>query len=185
MNGSKSYQVAVIGSGAGGREAAILAARNGLRVVLIETDGLGGTAFHRGYYSVRAFRACVQVAAESTKGSSRLEIAPTKAEVPDWVSAQGRVSARLVRELEETLDKAGIDVLIGRGSLVEAKTIRFEGKFEEPKFLHAEHVVLATGSRPAFDGETLGLRIRQHRSTFTTRGSAETIADRRRGICRL
>ena len=35
MNGSKSYQVAVIGSGAGGRQAAFYAARNGLRVVLV------------------------------------------------------------------------------------------------------------------------------------------------------
>jgi flavin-dependent dehydrogenase len=33
---TSSYQLAVIGSGAAGREAAILAARNGLRVVLIE-----------------------------------------------------------------------------------------------------------------------------------------------------
>jgi pyruvate/2-oxoglutarate dehydrogenase complex dihydrolipoamide dehydrogenase (E3) component len=53
MNGSKSYQVAVIGSGAGGREAAIRAARNGLRVVLVESDGLGGTSFHRGYQNAK------------------------------------------------------------------------------------------------------------------------------------
>jgi dihydrolipoamide dehydrogenase len=45
------YQLAVIGSGSAGREAAILAARNGLRVVLIEKNGLGGTCFHRGYYA--------------------------------------------------------------------------------------------------------------------------------------
>ena len=50
-----SYQLAVIESGAGGREAAILAARNGLRVALIEQNGLGGTSFHRGYYAVRDF----------------------------------------------------------------------------------------------------------------------------------
>ena len=48
MNGSKSYQVAVIGSGAGGREAAFHAARNGLRVVLVESDGLGGTFISSG-----------------------------------------------------------------------------------------------------------------------------------------
>jgi len=49
MSEHKSYQVAVIGSGAAGKEAAILAARNGLRVVLIEKDTLGGTTFDRGY----------------------------------------------------------------------------------------------------------------------------------------
>ena len=50
MGERKSYQVAVIGSGAGGKKAATLAARNGLRVVLIEKDALGGTTFDRGYY---------------------------------------------------------------------------------------------------------------------------------------
>ena len=64
MSNSGSYQVAVIGSGAAGREAAIFAARNGLRVVLIEKAVLGGTSFHRGYYSVRAFRAYAE--AQST-----------------------------------------------------------------------------------------------------------------------
>src|ERR1700737_2535696 len=40
MSESASYQVAIIGSGAGGKEAAIFAARNGLRVVLIEKADL-------------------------------------------------------------------------------------------------------------------------------------------------
>jgi dihydrolipoamide dehydrogenase len=160
MKGSKSYQLVVIGSGAGGKEAAILAARNGLRVVLVEMDGLGRTSFHRGYYSVRAFRACAEVAKESSKGSKfGLEIVPSETDLPDWVSAQRRVSGRLARELEDTLDKADIDVLFGRGSLVNANTICVEGISNEPQFLHADYIVLATGSRPDFDGHTLGPRF--------------------------
>ena len=38
------YQLAVIGSGSGGREAALLAARQGLRTALIEADKLGALA---------------------------------------------------------------------------------------------------------------------------------------------
>jgi dihydrolipoamide dehydrogenase len=156
MNGTKSYQVAVIGSGAAGREAALRAARNGLRVVLIETDGLGGTSFHRGYYSVRAFRACVEVARDSSKGSIGAVTAPSPTDLPDWLSAQSRVSGRLARELQDALDKAGIDVLFGRGSLADANTIRVEGHSKEPAFLRADYIVVATGSRPAFDGYMLG-----------------------------
>src|SRR5438132_2514938 len=103
MNESKSYQVAVIGSGAGGKEAAILAARNGLRVVLVEMEALGGTSFHRGYYSVRAFRACAAVARESAKGSKfGLKMAPSEAGMLDWVSAQRRGSGRWAREWAAT-----------------------------------------------------------------------------------
>lgn len=156
MNGSKSYQVAVIGSGAGGREAAIRAARNGLRVVLIESDGLGGTSFHRGYYSVRAFRACVEVARDRSRKLIGPQIRPSQTDLPDWMSAQSRLSGRLARELQATLDKAGIDVLFGHASLADANTIRVKSRSQEPEFLHADYIVLATGSRPAFDGDTLG-----------------------------
>jgi len=160
MNESKSYQVAVVGSGAGGKEAAIFAARNGLRVVLIEMEALGGTSFHRGYYSVRAFRACAEVARESSKGSKLgPEMPPSGTELPDWVGAQRRVSGRLARELEDTLAKAGIDVRFGRGSLVNANTIRVESIYDGPELLHADYIVVATGSRPDFDGPSLGPRF--------------------------
>ena len=51
---SYPYQLAVIGSGAGGKDAAILGARAGLRVLLVETESLGGTSFHRGCHAMRA-----------------------------------------------------------------------------------------------------------------------------------
>src|ERR1700746_3979189 len=81
-----SYQLAVIGSGAAGREAAILAARNGLRVALIEQNGLGGTSFHRGYYAVRAFRAC----AELSRASSRVTAPRSRSgqELAEWLSTR-------------------------------------------------------------------------------------------------
>jgi dihydrolipoamide dehydrogenase len=62
---NRRYQLAVIGSGSGGKEAALSAARNGLRVGLIEKHALGGTCLHSGCYSVRALRGC----AESAKNS--------------------------------------------------------------------------------------------------------------------
>jgi thioredoxin reductase len=39
------YQLAVIGSGSGGREATLLAARKGLRTALVERDKIGGICF--------------------------------------------------------------------------------------------------------------------------------------------
>lgn len=160
MSERKSYQVAVIGSGAGGKEAAILAARNGLRVVLIEKDILGGTAFHRGYYSVQAFRACAEAVKESSRGA-RFGLENRQSEVgwPDWVSTQRRVSARLTQELKNKLDKAGVDVCFGRGSLIDANTIRLETASGAADLLGADYIILAPGSRPAFEGHTLGPRF--------------------------
>lgn len=55
------YQVAEVGSGSAGKDAALLAARAGLRTVVIEAGSLGGTGLHRGVNAVRALRACVEV----------------------------------------------------------------------------------------------------------------------------
>ena len=52
------YQLAVIGSGSGGREATLLAARKGLHSALIEGGKIGGSCFHSGCYAVRALQAC-------------------------------------------------------------------------------------------------------------------------------
>jgi pyruvate/2-oxoglutarate dehydrogenase complex dihydrolipoamide dehydrogenase (E3) component len=52
------YEVAVIGSGSAGKEAALLAVRQGRRVVVIEKETLGGTCFHRGCFAIRTLRAC-------------------------------------------------------------------------------------------------------------------------------
>jgi pyruvate/2-oxoglutarate dehydrogenase complex dihydrolipoamide dehydrogenase (E3) component len=149
-----SYQLAVIGSGAAGREAAILAARNGLRVALIERNGLGGTSFHRGYCAVRAFRAC----AEASRQSSGVTPPNPHSgqELAEWLGTRARVTARLVRELQTTLDRAGIDIRFGHGSLLDANTIRIDSDSGRTDLLHADYVIIATGSRPRLDGKDLG-----------------------------
>lgn len=58
---NEKYDVAVIGSGSGGGEAALLVAQNGLKAILIEKDAFGGTRFHRGCYAVRALHASSRI----------------------------------------------------------------------------------------------------------------------------
>src|SRR5262249_17761407 len=127
---------------------------NGLCVVLIERDGLGGTSFHRGYYAVRAFRAC----AEASRQSSGVT-APnphTGQELGEWLGTRARVTSRLVRELQTRRDRSGIDVRFGHGSLLDAKTIRIESDSGASELLHADYIIIATGSRPSLDGKDLG-----------------------------
>ena len=51
------YQLAIVGSGSGGRAATRLAAQNGLRTALIEKDRIGGACFHSGCYAVLSLQA--------------------------------------------------------------------------------------------------------------------------------
>lgn len=154
---NKHYQVAVIGSGSGGREAALSAARNGLRVAMIEKDALGGTCLHSGCYSVRALRACAEAAKMTSKSSKfGLEITDSEADLPAWITAQRRVSTRLTQELNNQLERAGVEILFGQASLLDANHLRVTNSRGEEQLVEADYIILATGSRPAFGGHALG-----------------------------
>ena len=151
---NRRYQLAVIGSGSGGREAALVAARNNLRVGLIEKDALGGTCLHSGCYSVRALRACADFA-KGTSKSARFGLAITDSEagLPAWITAQRRVSARLTQELKNQLARGGVEILFGQGSLIGANQIRVTNSRGGEDLVEADYIILATGSRPAFSGQ--------------------------------
>ena len=58
---NEKYQLAVIGTGSGGSEAALLAAKKGFKVVVIEKGALGGTRLHHGSFAVRALHASARL----------------------------------------------------------------------------------------------------------------------------
>src|SRR5690348_3049183 len=98
---SDHYQVVVIGSGSGGREAALLAARKGLRTAVIERNQIGGTSFHRGCYAVKALQGCARQFRDSwTSGRFGNQIDLLKATLYDWIVAQSKTSSRLADNLQ-------------------------------------------------------------------------------------
>src|SRR5260370_41255089 len=90
---SHQHHLIVIGSGSGGKDAAILAARAGLQVLLVEKQSLGGTCFHRGCNAIRALPACAMHYA-AAEGSSRfrLSVEPLETGWTRWVGTPRRVS---------------------------------------------------------------------------------------------
>jgi len=143
------YQLAVIGAGSGGREAALAAAHNGLKVVLIEKEALGGTCLHRGFYCLRALRACTDAAKDRSENTG-FDAAEAETRLPDWMNAQRKVSARLTQALNKQLERAGAEVRFGRASLIESGRIGLATSRNEPEFIQADYIILATGSRPDF-----------------------------------
>src|SRR6202790_2349568 len=95
------YQLAVIGSGSGGRAAALFAARKGLRTTLVEGDKIGGASFHTGCYAVRALQACAHQfrdALRSGRFGNKVDL--LKASLYDWMMAQVKGSRRLPATFE-------------------------------------------------------------------------------------
>jgi dihydrolipoamide dehydrogenase len=150
---NEKYQLAVIGTGSGGSEAALLAAKKGLKVVVIENGGLGGTRLHHGSYAVRALHASARLHGEFFKGKkSGVDEDLFTASLTQWMKAQRAASNRLARDLQNDLEKLNVRVIFGRGTLVDEHRVRITTEYEKHEDIEADSIILATGARPDYVG---------------------------------
>src|SRR5450432_2310644 len=122
---AENYQLAIIGSGSGGRAASLLAAQNGLRTALIEKDKIGGTCFHSGCYAVLALQASAREFRDrwrSGRFGNRVEL--FRETLGDWMRTQSSVKSRLVDDLRTELEQSGIDLYHGHGQFCDERTIQ-------------------------------------------------------------
>ena len=161
------YHLIIIGGGAAGKDAALFAARAGIKTLLIEKDQLGGTSYHRGCYAMRALQAC----ASATKAAERSEKFGIGIEFfdtgwADWSLVRRRVTSRLTRQLNQDLTEAGITVDFGTASFIDNHQIQISDASGKQKTLTAENFIIATGSKPIHFG-TLRVPLRgSHQSTL-------------------
>jgi dihydrolipoamide dehydrogenase len=145
------YQLAVIGSGSGGREATLLAARKGLHIALIEGGKLGGTCFHSGCYAVRALQACAQQLRDNLRsGRFGNHVELLKITLDDWMSAQQKASSRLTDAFRAELSELQVDLIEGYGEFLGDRLIQVLGAGGSRTTVTADNVIVATGSRPDF-----------------------------------
>ena len=112
----------IIGAGPGGYRAAELAAKQGLQVVIVEQDEVGGTCLNRGCIPTKCYvhsgtfkEACERVA---------------------------QVVPQLRQGVEGILSHSSITLLRGRAEFVDAQTVRVDGDC-----VIANNIIIATGSR--------------------------------------
>src|SRR5215831_17508376 len=145
------YEVAVIGSGSAGKEAALLGARQGRRVVVIEKETLGGTCFHRGCFAIRTLQACAH-AFHGRLFASRygIDLDQTRIRTTGWAEIRRRVSSALAEQLSQQFHRANVSVRFGNATFLDDRNLRLFDAYGYWTELTAEHVVIATGSRPRF-----------------------------------
>ena len=161
------YHLIIIGGGAAGKDAALFAARAGIKTLLVEKDQLGGTSYHRGCYAMRALQACAS-ATKTTERSEKFGIGIEFFDTgwADWSRVRHRVTSRLTRQLSQDLTEAGIIVDYGTASFIDNHQIQISGASGKQKTLTAENFIIATGSKPIYPG-TLPVPLREsHQSTL-------------------
>jgi dihydrolipoamide dehydrogenase len=146
----KDFDLIVIGSGPGGYVAAIRAGILGLRTAIVEKDPfLGGTCLHRGCIPTKALLHAAYLFDEIKHASDHGLVANSIAVDFPRVHARKRgIVDRLAKGIESLMKKRKVEVISGRGSLVDAETVSVTGEGVDRK-IRAPRIIVATGSTPA------------------------------------
>ena len=151
--------VVVIGGGPAGYEAALVARQLGAEVVLIERDGVGGSAVLTDCVPSKTLIATADIitktreshalgvlinGSESRDATISVNLTAVNGRVKDLANAQSDdIRARLIRE--------GVTVLHGRARLTGPQEVAFtaaHGSGEADRVIAADTVLIATGARP-------------------------------------
>jgi len=148
--GTRSADVAVIGGGPAGLNAAFRAAQLEAKVVLVEANRVGGNCLNRGCVPTNAlWRLATTISAASRlKAMGLLEGSGLHLNFRQAKTAIRSLVDQIVEGTELRLEQAGVDVVKGAGRIagrgvVEASTP--SGKEE----IASRNIIVATGARPA------------------------------------
>jgi glutathione reductase (NADPH) len=138
------YDLVVIGAGSGGVRASRMAAGHGARVAVVECGPLGGTCVNAGCIPKKLFVEGAHFAGDCVDAAGfGWEVAAPRFHWPTLRANKDAEILRLNGVYEGLLRAAGVDIVRGRGVLAGAHRVRVDGRE-----LTAEHVLIASGSRP-------------------------------------
>jgi NAD(P) transhydrogenase len=157
-----SYDLIIIGSGPAGEKAAGLAALSGRSVAVIEKEPrLGGAGTNTGTLPSKTLKeTALFLSGHNDRGLFGLE---RKLErdvcIEDLLFRKNTVTASQADDIRNRMDMLKVDVFTGRGSFVDAHTVKVEAPGAEPILLKGDFILIATGSYPfhlpgvPFDGK--------------------------------
>jgi NAD(P) transhydrogenase len=206
------FDMLVLGSGPGGQKAAIAAAKLGRRVAVVDRpDMLGGVSLHTGTIPSKTLREAVLYLTGLTQRdlygqSYRLKEDIT---VADLTARTQHVVGREVDVIRSQLSRNHVARFTGTGRFVDDRTVALREAGGQERRISAEHIVIATGTRPArpesveFDGRTIldsdnvltiervpqsmvivgaGVIGMEYASMFAALGSKVTVVEKRSGM---
>ncbi|HTJ69043.1 MAG TPA: NAD(P)H-quinone dehydrogenase [Actinospica sp.] len=151
-------RIVIIGGGPGGYEAALVAARLGARVTVVDRGGIGGAAVltdcvpSKTLIATADVMTTIQDAPElgvEVNGVGRCDTGVDLARVNERVLA---LAEKQSEDIAEGLVKAGVEIIRGSGRLVAdggtARAVEVRTAEGETVTIDADAVLLATGARP-------------------------------------
>src|SRR5207253_1220454 len=141
-------RIAIIGAGTGGYVAAIRAAQLGAQVTLVESAAVGGLCLNWGCIPSKALLACAELGQKIKKaGDFGIVIGgPVTYDLARMVERKNKIVAGLVKGVRTLLKTWNVELVEGRGSLVDAKTVRVTKADGTDATLPADAIIVGTGT---------------------------------------
>ncbi|KZK74418.1 MAG: dihydrolipoyl dehydrogenase [Pelodictyon luteolum] len=145
---SRKADVAVIGSGPGGYEAALLAARMGMQVTLIEKSALGGVCVNWGCIPTKALLRSAEAFDLLRKGEALgLSAREATFELAAAVKRSRTVVLKISKGIEYRLRKAGVEVVQGEARFAGPNELEVIRDGAVAASISASSIIVATGGR--------------------------------------
>jgi len=149
MHTQSDFDLAVIGSGPGGFEAAVRAARKGLTVCVIERGALGGVCVNWGCIPTKALLRSAEIFRLAGESSAfGLDIEASSIDLARAVKRSRKVVLLASKGVESALKKNKVTVFQGEATFVDERTLRIRRDGQEDERLTAKHIIIASGARP-------------------------------------
>jgi len=150
MADSKTYDVAIIGSGPGGYVAAIRAAQLGMSVLIVEKDSrLGGVCTLRGCIPTKALLHTADLLEETRHGAEvGVATREVRLELPAAMKHKEKVVRQSSNGIAFLMKKNKVDVVNGFGRIAGPGRISVAGNDGAETPYAAKNILIATGSNP-------------------------------------
>ena len=155
-------KITIIGAGPGGYEAAIMAAKLGADVTIVEKKEVGGTCLNIGCIPTKALLASSDVLTTSLEAEKfGVFNDHTTAELKQIIERKDKLVSGLVKGIEFLFESNGVKLVRGVGKLIDSKTVEVSLNDGGVETLVSDKILLATGSVPVcpemfhYDGETV------------------------------
>ncbi|MDX1522069.1 MAG: NAD(P)/FAD-dependent oxidoreductase, partial [Anaerolineae bacterium] len=144
-------EVVVIGGGPGGYPAAFLAADLGKQVTIVDLEkNPGGVCLYRGCIPSKALLHIAKLLNETREASHwGIKFSEPEIDLDQLRDFKNRVVQQLTGGTGQLAKQRKVNMIQGRGTFVDAHTLKIEKSDGSEATLPFEHAIIATGSRPA------------------------------------
>ncbi|HEY2810493.1 MAG TPA: Si-specific NAD(P)(+) transhydrogenase [Rhabdochlamydiaceae bacterium] len=145
----EKFELIVIGTGPAGEKAAVKAAYFGHKVAIVEKENyFGGAEVVTGTLPSKTLKeTALYFSGKYEKGLYGIDRDfKREASIQDFMYRKDFVTQSAMREIQENLQRHGVNIYQGEASFENAHTIRIKGKKEER--IIGDYILIATGSYP-------------------------------------